>query len=188
MTLTQADIRRRIQTSAHTIASLACQADTIEAITSRIRQAFSSGGTLYSAGNGGSAAQALHLTEELIGRYKATRPPYPALCLCADPTALTCIANDFGFDAVFARQIEALLNPADLLLVLSTSGASRNIQLSLEAARAKGAATIALLGKGGGPCKSLCDLALIVDSDSTEWIQEAHQVVIHLILESLESA
>src|SRR5690606_3836770 len=102
--------------------------------------------------------------------------------------ALTCIANDYGFEQIFARQVEALARPGDALIVFTTSGASGNIAAALRAGRERGATTIGLLGKGGGACRELCDLSLVVDSDCTEWIQEAHQVVIHLILESLELA
>lgn len=196
MTFDQGFIRRRIQGSIETISSLQQRADVIEAIGQRIIDAFAitpgadgrprQRARLYTCGNGGSAAEALHLAEELIGKYKATRPPYPAVCLNADPTALTCIANDFGFDNIFARQIEALAAPGDILVAFSTSGASPNILNALRAARNAGATTIGLLGKGGGACRELCDLALVVDSDCTEWIQEAHQVVIHLILEAVE--
>lgn len=189
MNFDQSFIRRRIQGSADTILALQSRATEIEAIATRIAQAFAApggAGRLYTCGNGGSAAEALHLAEELIGKYKATRPPYPAIALCADPTALTCIANDYGFGQIFARQVQALARPGDILVAFSTSGVSPNIEAALVAARANGATTIGLLGKGGGPCRELCDLALIVDSDCTEWIQEAHQVVIHLILESLE--
>ena len=141
---------------------------------------------MYTCGNGGSAAQALHLAEELIGRYRSNRPPLRAVCLNADPTALTCIANDFGFDQVFARQCEALLTPGDVLLVFSTSGKSPNLIKALEISRTRGCTAIALLGKDGGECGVLCDQALIVAADDSAHVQEAHLVVLHLICEALE--
>lgn len=188
MTFDQAFITRKINQSAAVIQDLVSQSQAIETLGDRVRNCFASGGTVYTCGNGGSAAEAMHLAEELIGKYNQSRAPLPAICLNADPTALTCIANDFGFDEVFARQVEALVKPEDILVIFSTSGQSTNIVRALEVARAKGATTLGLLGKGGGPCAPLCDEALIVDSQHTEHIQEAHQVVLHLILEAVESA
>lgn len=179
-------ILSRLDRTAGVIAALRRQAEGIHRIAEEVRACFARGGRLYTCGNGGSAAEALHLSEELIGRYKRDRAPFPAVCLAADPTALTCIANDFGFDRVFARQVEALARPGDALVAFSTSGSSRNVELALAAARERGARTIGLLGKGGGRCLPLCDLSLVVDASETELIQEAHQVVLHLILEAVE--
>ncbi len=181
-------VRDRVHRSAKAIASLEKQADTIAQMLESVRAAMAGGRMLVSCGNGGSAAEAMHLTEELIGRYRINRPPLPAICLCADPTALTCIANDFGFEQIFSRQIEALVKPGDVLVAFSTSGASENIRRALVTAREKGAVCIGLLGKGGGACAPLCDHAIVVDSAETENIQEAHQVLVHLILESVESS
>lgn len=160
----------------------------IAAMGERLVECLRNDGTLYTAGNGGSASQALHLAEELIGRYKSNRPPLRAICLNADPTALTCIANDFGFDQVFARQCEALLRESDILAVFSTSGASPNIIAALEAAREAGATTFGLLGRDGGPCAKLCDHAIIVPEKDTAHIQESHLVVLHLLCEIVEGA
>ena len=147
------------------------------------------GGTLYTCGNGGSAAEAMHLAEELIGRYGGRdRPPQRAICLNADATALTCIANDFGFDEIFARQCRALLTGRDALVVMSTSGESENIVRALQAARERGALTIGLLGREGGRCRPLCDHAIIVDGDDAARIQEAHLVIAHLFCEAVEQA
>lgn len=187
MTFSQPFILARLERSAAVIAGLRKQADRIERFAQEVRGCFDRGGHLYSCGNGGSAAEALHLSEELIGRYKRDRKPFPAVCLSSDPTALTCIANDYGFEQVFARQIEALGRKGDALVVFTTSGNSANIERALEAARAKGVRTLGLLGKGGGRCAALCDVALIIDATETEHIQEAHQVVLHLILEAVET-
>ena len=146
------------------------------------------GGTLYTCGNGGSAAQAMHLAEELIGRYRSDRPAQRAVCLNADATALTCIANDFGYDQVFARQCEAMLAPGDLLAVLTTSGRSPNIVRALEVARDRGVRTVGLLGGGGGEASALCDHPILVESDVSAHVQEAHQVVVHLLCEAVERA
>lgn len=180
-------IRSRIEASARTIASLCEQIDLIASAADTISACLKRGGKVLTCGNGGSAAEALHLAEELIGRYRNERPPYAALCVNADPTALTCIANDYGYDAVFERQVRGLGRSGDVLVVFSTSGKSRNIQLALETARRKEITTIGLLGKDGGPCASLCDVPLVVGSDDTAHIQESHQVVMHLLLEAVEA-
>lgn len=178
----------RIERAARAVASLARSADAVERVCAAVRDALIAGGKVITCGNGGSAAEALHLAEELVGKYRDPRHPLPALCLNADPTALTCIANDFGFEHVFARQVEALAAPADALVVFSTSGASANILRALEAARRKRVATLGLLGKGGGAALALCDAAVVVDETDTGHIQEAHQVVLHLVLECVERA
>ncbi|MBL8746787.1 MAG: SIS domain-containing protein [Phycisphaerae bacterium] len=186
MTISQPAILARLDRAAAVIAGLRTQATRIERLAGEVRACFDRGGHLYTCGNGGSAAEALHLSEELIGRYKRDRRPYPAVCLAADPSALTCIANDYGYEQVFARQIEALGKPGDALVVLSTSGNSPNIERALISARARQVRTLGLLGKGGGRCAPLCDVALVVDATETEHVQEAHQVLIHLILEAVE--
>jgi D-sedoheptulose 7-phosphate isomerase len=168
--------------------SLAAQAQQIEQIAVIVRDALLAGHTLLTCGNGGSATDAQHLAEELIGRYRANRRALPAVALTADSAALTCIANDFGYDAVFARQVEGLARPGDLLLCFSTSGNSPNIAAALRAARARGAGTIALLGKDGGAARGLADLALVVHSDDTAHIQAAHLQILHYICELVEAS
>ncbi|HWB19717.1 MAG TPA: SIS domain-containing protein, partial [Phycisphaerales bacterium] len=158
----------------------------VEAIARVMIERLRAGGTIYTAGNGGSAAQALHLAEELIGRYRGNRGPLRAVCLNADPTALTCIANDFGFEEVFARQARALVTEKDVLVVLSTSGKSANILRVLDTAREKKCATVGLLGQDGGAAKALCDHAVIVPAKDSAQIQDAHQVVVHLLCEAIE--
>jgi D-sedoheptulose 7-phosphate isomerase len=179
-------ISDRIDGSLAAITSLREQAAAIRALIEALRARLRSGGTLYTAGNGGSAAQALHLAEELIGRYRDDRPPVRALCLNADPTALTCIANDYGYEHVFSRQCEALLGAGDALVALSTSGRSENVVKALQVARDRGALTVGLLGRDGGRCGALCDHVVVVGSADSAHVQEAHQVVIHLICEMME--
>ncbi len=181
-----AEIIARIDGSIRTIDALRDQTPQIHALTRVLGERLRSGGTLYTAGNGGSAAQAMHLAEELIGRYRSTREPLSAMCLNADATALTCIANDFGYDEVFARPCSTLLTDRDALLVLSTSGNSRNIIRALEVAKQRGAVRLGLLGHGGGPCAALCDHAVTLAETDSAWVQEAHQVVVHLICEGFE--
>ncbi len=188
MPFDRAQLLAHVERAAATVAGLARQAEAIEGVCSAVVRCFAGGGRLFTCGNGGSAAHALHLSEELIGRYKHSRRPFPSVCLNADPTALTCIANDFGFEHVFSRQIEALARRGDAVLAFSTSGKSPNLAAALRAARAASATTIGLLGRGGGECAPLCDHALIVPGDHGEHVQEAHQVLIHLILESAEAS
>jgi D-sedoheptulose 7-phosphate isomerase len=168
--------------------SLAGQAQQIERIAVMVRDTLLEGRTLLTCGNGGSATDAQHLAEELIGRYRANRRALPAIALTADSAALTCIANDFGYDAVFSRQVEGLARPGDLLLCFSTSGNKPNISAALRAARACGAGTIALLGKDGGAARGLADQVLVVASDDTAHIQAAHLFVLHYICELVEHA
>lgn len=181
-----ARITTAIARAADAIASLSLAAHRIEAIGVAIAQTFDGGGRLYTFGNGGSAAEALHMAEELIGKFRDPRPPLPAVCLNADPTALTCIANDFGYDEVFARQVTALATPADCIMAFSTSGNSENITRAMAAGRARGARVIALLGNTGGRALPLADLAVVIPASRTEHIQEAHQVAMHIIIDLIE--
>lgn len=166
--------------------AFAAQADAVDAIARLVADGLFAGRTLFTCGNGGSAADAIHLAEELVGRYRGDRPPLPAVCLNADVGALTCIANDFGYDQVFARQLRALGRRGDMLVVFSTSGGSPNIRLALEAARAGGITAIALLGKGGGPALALADHALVIPSANSARIQEVHGLILHAICEEVE--
>jgi D-sedoheptulose 7-phosphate isomerase len=145
------------------------------------------GGKLLTCGNGGSAADALHLAEEVVGCYKVRRRALPAICVNADVTALTCIANDYGYDEVFARQIEALGRPEDVLVVFSTSGNSDNILAAISRAKQLNLVTILLSGKGGGHAKGMCDYELIVPSDTTARIQEVHTLILHQWLENIDA-
>lgn len=158
----------------------------LQAICEACVACLKSGGKLLTFGNGGSATDALHLAEELVGRYRSNRAPLPAICLNADCSALTCIANDFGFDAVFARQATALARPGDVAIAFSTSGDSANIVEGLRAAKAAGARTIGMLGKRGGKAREACDLAFVAPSANTARIQELHTFALHLICEAVE--
>jgi D-sedoheptulose 7-phosphate isomerase len=179
----------RLQGSVAAIAGLQStdQLQRIITIAEALRDRLSGGGTIYTCGNGGSAAEALHLAEELIGRYRSNRPPLRALCLNADPTAMTCIANDFGFDQVFARPCRALLTERDALVVFSTSGMSENLAQVLQTAKTRKAVTVGLLGRDGGRCAAMCDHTVIIASEDSAHIQEAHQVALHLLCEAFET-
>lgn len=155
-----------------------------EAILATLRQ----GGKLLTCGNGGSAADALHLAEELVGRYKIDRRALPAICLNSDVTALTCIGNDYGYDAIFSRQVEALGRRGDVLVGFTTSGNSANVLAAFAAARARGITTVLLSGKDGGKARSQCDYPIIVPSATTARIQEVHTLVLHQWLEAIDAA
>ncbi len=146
------------------------------------------GACVLACGNGGSAAEALHLATELVGRYNAERRPLPALALPADGTLLTCIANDYAADMIFARQVAALGRPGDLLVGLTTSGKSPNVIAAVRTAKEQGLSTLALLGKGGGALAGLAEREWIVPSRSTARIQEAHLFFIHVVCEYIDAA
>jgi len=139
------------------------------------------------AGNGGSAAEAMHLAEELSGRYRSNRRSLPGIALVADGTALTCIGNDFGFDEIFARQIEGLGAEGDLLILFSTSGNARNLARAVQQARQQKMRVLSILGRDGGPIATLADVDIIVPVQRTERIQEIHQMILHILLEAVEN-
>jgi D-inositol-3-phosphate glycosyltransferase len=150
---------------------------------------FEQGGTLLVCGNGGSAAEAQHFAAEFVGRLRApARAALPAIALNADSVTLTAWANDASFDEVFSRQVEAFGRPGDVLVAISTSGRSRNVTLALQAARQRGLHTIALLGCGGGEARTLAEVSLVVPSDDTQHVQEAHLVIVHLLADLVERA
>lgn len=144
------------------------------------------GAKILTCGNGGSAADAMHLAEELSGRYRGNRRPLPGISLAADVTALTCIANDFGYDAVFERQVQAFGKKGDWLVVFSTSGNSPSIVRALDAANALGMTTLALLGKDGGACKGKGTYEIVIPSSNGARVQELHTWILHVMLEFTE--
>lgn len=145
------------------------------------------GGTLLTCGNGGSAADALHLAEELVGRYSRERRALPAICLNADPTVITCICNDYGYDYVFSRGVEALGRRGDVLVGFTTSGNSGNVLAAFSAAKKKGVTTVLLAGKDGGKARGTCDHEIVVPSGNTARIQEIHTLVLHQWLEGIDA-
>lgn len=144
------------------------------------------GGRLLCAGNGGSAAQAQHLTAELVGRYRDDRPALSAIALHAETSSVTAIANDYGYDAVFARQVQAHGRPGDVFLGLSTSGRSPNVLAAMEAAHAGGMTVWALTGRGPNPMTEAADVALTVQAPATATVQEVHQVAVHLLCAAVD--
>ena len=172
-----------------TIALVAEQcADDIAAIGQVMVQVLQRGGTIYWCGNGGSAADSQHLAAELVGRFKGDRRALRSAALSTDSSVLTCVANDYSFDAIFARQIEALGRPGDLLVGISTSGNSGNVLRALQAAKAMDLNTVGLLGKDGGKAKALVDHAIVIPSATTARIQEAHILIGHCFCDLIEDS
>lgn len=162
----------------------------IETIAARFTETLRNGGTLYFAGNGGSAADAQHCAAEYVVRYShrhSDRPAYAAVALGTDVAMLTAASNDLGFEQAFARQVEALVTKRDLLVLHSTSGKSANLLAAAKVARARGVPVIALLGRDGGPLRNLADIALVVDHDDTGRIQLVHMAAQHVIVGIVES-
>ena len=162
------------------------QADAIAAIADRYEATLRGGGTLFFAGNGGSAADAQHVATEYVVRYQTNRPAMRAVALTTDTSLLTACANDMGFDEVFARQIEALAEAGDLLVLHSTSGESPNVIRAAQAAKARGVGVVALLGRSGGQLKDIAELVLVVPATETARIQELHLAIEHVICDLVE--
>ena len=152
----------------------------------RTRTCLQNGGKILLMGNGGSAGDAQHIAAEFIGRYKKERRPVAAIALTVDSSILTCVGNDYGYDAVFSRQVEGLAKKEDVIIAISTSGNSENVIRGVEKAREIGAQTIGLLGNEGGKLKDKVDLAIVVPSSDTARIQEAHITIGHIICEILD--
>jgi D-sedoheptulose 7-phosphate isomerase len=160
----------------------------IEAAAQRAAQAMRAGGRVLFCGNGGSAADAQHLAAELVGRLVRDRRALAALALTTDSSALTCIGNDFGFDEVFARQVEGLGRAGDVLFAISTSGNSRNVLRAVEVAKPMDIYTVGLLGRDGGSLATLVDLPIVVPAQETARIQEAHIFLGHVLCALIEKA
>lgn len=163
-------------------------APAVAALAERYVATLRQGGTLFFAGNGGSAADAQHLATEYMVRFRDPRRPFAAIALTTDSSMLTAAGNDLGFDQIFARQLEALARPGDLLILHSTTGASPNLLRAAEMARQRGAGVAAFLGRGGGPLLPLVDHAIVIPSDVTSRIQEMHLTLEHLVVEAVEEA
>jgi D-sedoheptulose 7-phosphate isomerase len=146
------------------------------------------GAKLLVMGNGGSAADAQHFAAEIVGRFKLERRALPAVALSTDTSILTAIGNDYGFEAVFSRQVEALAAPGDMVVGISTSGNSPNVLKAFQVARERGCRIVGLLGRDGGSIKGACNLALVVPSDDTPRIQEGHIAIIHIVCDLVEKA
>lgn len=164
------------------------RAGVVAEVAARIVASISAGGTVLICGNGGSAAESQHIAAEFTGRFLVNRRPLPALALTTDTSALTAIGNDYGFDLVFARQVEAIGRRGDVLIGISTSGASANVIAAVEAARARGIVTVAVTGGDGGALGRLADVHVNVPLASTPRVQEVQLSVLHVICELVEQA
>jgi D-sedoheptulose 7-phosphate isomerase len=170
-----------------TLGGLRSQAPRIHRWGTSLARLLLGGGRLLAAGNGGSAAEAQHLTAELVGRYRHDRAPFSALALCSETSSVTAIANDYGYDQVFARQITAHARPGDVVVLLSTSGRSPNLLEAARAARPAGATTWALTGPAPNPLADLADDTVALPGDPCH-VQEAQLVVVHALCEAFEAA
>ncbi len=155
-------------------------------VSGKITSCLGNGLKLLVAGNGGSAADAQHFVAEVVGRYKKERKGYPAIALTTDTSILTAVGNDYSFDAIFSRQVEALGKEGDVFVGISTSGNSKNIIEAVKEAKRQKLTTVCLLGNDGGVVKEMCDYALVVPSDNTPRIQEVHITLIHSICEKID--
>ena len=182
--------QRQIEDGLETFAQAALGAKSLSVrvakLASRYTRVLRGGGTLFFCGNGGSAADAQHLAAEYVVRYVSQRPALAAVALSTDTSILTAAGNDLGFDQIFARQVEALCDAKDLLIIHSTSGRSTNLVAAAHAARQIGVPTVAFLGKGGGPLAGIVDETIIVESQQTSVIQLIHLTLEHLIVEAVE--
>ena len=180
--------RARIAAAIEVYGRLAGSADVIAAAGAAVVDAYRRGGKLIVFGNGGSAADAQHIAAEFVGRFQLERDPLPAIALSVNTSAVTAIANDYGYDQVFSRQLRGLGSPGDVALGISTSGRSPNGNGALAAAREMGMGTVGMTGATGGDMPGLCDHCIVVPADATPRIQEAHILIAHVLCEIVESA
>lgn len=171
-----------------TINNLKDQKDKILSIANTIHNCFNNGGKLYICGNGGSASDAQHIAAELVGKYLKDKDALPAVSLSTDTSILTAISNDYGYDQIFKRQIDALATEKDIIMVISTSGNSKNIINAIKAAKEKKSMTIGLLGETNGKAKDIVDISISVPSNFTPHIQEAHIMIGHIICQIIEES
>ena len=180
-------VREAIETHRKMVAAFEASAvDTILAAAEMIVQSLRAGGTIYLCGNGGSAADAQHIAGEFVGRFRAERRALPAVALSTDTSVLTCIGNDYDYERVFARQVEALVRPGDILWAFSTSGTSPNVLKAAEAARAKGARVLAFTGRAKSKLEAAAGLCFCAEASLTARSQELHQLAYHIICDLVE--
>jgi len=183
-----ADIQRIIDDHVAVVRALADLAPRIERAAEAVVDCLEEGGKILWMGNGGSAADAQHMAAEIVGRFVRERPGLPSLALTVDTSILTAVGNDYGYEEVFARQIQALGDPGDVVIAISTSGNSPNVLRGLEEARALSIYSVGLTGEGGGKMAEAVDLLIDVPSKMTARIQEAHLLIEHAICESVDEA
>ena len=170
------------------VKTVAAQQEQLEHIAQAMSQTLADGHRIFWCGNGGSAADSQHLAAEIVGRFRRERRAMPSIALTTDTSILTAVGNDYGFDAIFSRQVEALGQPGDLLVGISTSGNSRNVVAALEVARAQHLRTVGFTGEGGGRMASLCDHLFAVPSRDTARVQEMHLLAGHMLCDWIEIA
>src|SRR5438477_10866163 len=180
-------LHNAIAAATKTLQSLADLEAQVEKASDLIEQCLRAGNKLLVCGNGGSATDAAHFATELVVRFAKDRRAYPAICLASDGGLLTAAANDYGFDEIFARQVAAFGQPGDVLICLTTSGKSKNVKRALEEAKMRKLKTIGFLGRGGGSTTGIADVELLIRGDSIARIQEAHQLLLHVLCEIIES-
>ena len=180
-------VREHLGESADVLRATIAQAPLIEKIGALLIQTYRSGNKILTCGNGGSACDAQNFADELVGRFRRTRPPLPAISLTVNTSDLTSIANDFGYEFVFSRQLEAHAKPGDVLVAISTSGNSPNVLKAIDSAGRLGLKTVGLTGKSGGKMKPLVDHCICVPSAVVARIQEAHITIIQILCELIES-
>jgi D-sedoheptulose 7-phosphate isomerase len=159
--------------------------ETIGKIATELAAAYKNSKKSLIAGNGGSNCDAMHFAEEFTGRFRKERPALPSISI-SDSSHITCVGNDYGFDAIFSKGVEAFGQEGDFFLGLSTSGNSKNIIEAVKAAKARGLKTVALLGKDGGQLKGMCDYEFIIDAKTSDRVQEVHMMILHVIIEGVE--
>jgi D-sedoheptulose 7-phosphate isomerase len=170
-----------------TKATMDCIYESVESAAQTCVDALKNNRKILIFGNGGSAADAQHIAAELVGRYKVERKGLPAIALTTDSSALTCISNDYGYEQVFSRQVEALANTGDVVIGISTGGTSTNVISALDIAKNIGCKAIGFSGRGGGEMNALCDVNLVVPSDDTPRIQEMHILIGHTICQLIDN-
>lgn len=183
----QSEIRSIVDTHCRVMAEVGSRlAGQIEAMVDVVADVLGKGGKVLIMGNGGSAADAQHFAAEIVGRFRLERRALPAIALTTDTSILTAVGNDYGFDQVFRRQVEAFAEAGDAVIGISTSGSSNNVYGALLLARERGCRTVGLLGRDGGTIAGIVDIALTIPSQETPRIQEAHVTIIHLVCELVE--
>ncbi|MCX7627555.1 MAG: D-sedoheptulose 7-phosphate isomerase [Methylophilaceae bacterium] len=188
MPIADQTIRNILKAHAELISRLDILIPDIQALAEMANTCLARGGKILLMGNGGSAADCQHIAAELVGRFQKERRGLAAIALTTDTSLLTSVSNDYGYEHVFARQVEALCNPGDLLIGISTSGNSPNVIRAMEAAKRKHVVTVAMTGEGGGKLAAFCDLTLAVPSRVTARVQEAHILIGHILCELIDDA
>jgi D-sedoheptulose 7-phosphate isomerase len=183
---TVSEVRTLIGAAREAVGRLTTEAPRIARWAELLRERLEAGRTVLTAGNGGSAAHAAHLAGELAGRFRHERPGLRSVCLNSDGPTLTAIANDYGYQEVFARQVRTLTGPGDVVILFSTSGQSANVLAAARAARERGATTLAVTGPGDNPLRELADDTLVALGAHTAAIQDAHQVALHALCAGLD--